>query len=299
MKENKIAVIGLSGESIFMKMDHFNNEGETVFADTYHVEYGGKGYNQAVAAKRFGSDVSFLTVCGDDEIGRKVKLSLNKEGINSKVIIKENAKSASACILIDKKGRNRVIVYPGISSQMTKEDVYSFEEEIKSSKYLLLQLETSDEALVTAIELANKHKTLVILNPAPAKYLPESVLNSVYLLTPNEHEACVLFNDKDISKVNFENVIITKGEDGVILKEKSSIFNFPAMKVKALNTTGAGDTFNGILAASLVSGYSMEESVKIASVGASLSVTKEFVIDSIPYKEQVIDAYNTYLSKKE
>lgn len=299
MKENKIAVIGLSGESIFMKMDHFNNEGETVFADTYHVEYGGKGYNQAVAAKRFGTNVSFLTVCGDDEIAKKVKLSLDKEGINYKVITKENAKSASACILIDKQGRNRVIVYPGISSQMTKEDVYSFEEEIKSSKYLLLQLETSDEALVTAIELANKHNTLVILNPAPAKYLPESVLNSVYLLTPNEQEACVLFNGKDISKVNFENVIITKGEDGVILKEKSSIFNFPAMKVTPLNTTGAGDTFNGILAASLVSGYSMEESVKIASVGASLSVTKEFVIDSIPYKEQVIDSYNAYLSKKE
>ena len=299
MKENKIAVIGLSGESIFMKMDHFNNEGETVFADTYHVEYGGKGYNQAVAAKRFGTNVSFLTVCGDDEIAKKVKLSLDKEGINSKVIIKENAKSASACILIDKEGRNRVIVYPGISSQMTKEDVYSFEEEIKSSKYLLLQLETSDEALVTAIELANKHNTLVILNPAPAKHLPENVLNSVYLLTPNEQEACVLFNGIDISKLNFENVIITKGEDGVILKEKSSIFSFPAMKVKPINTTGAGDTFNGILAASLVSGYSMEESAKIASVGASLSVTKEFVIDSIPYKEQVLDAYNTYLIKKE
>ena len=299
MKENKIAVIGLSGESIFMKMDHFNNEGETVFADTYHIEYGGKGYNQAVAAKRFGSDVSFLTVCGDDEIAKKVKLSLDKEGINSKVIIKENAKSASACILIDKKGHNRVIVYPGVSSQMTKEDVYSFEDEIKSSKYLLLQLETSDEALIAAIEIANKHNTLVILNPAPAKQLPENLLNSVYLLTPNEQEASVLFDGKDVSNLNYENVIITKGEDGVVLKEKNNIYNFPAMKVTPLNTTGAGDTYNGILSSALLNGYSMVESAKIASVGASLSVTKEFVIDSIPYKDQVLDAYNTYLSKKE
>ena len=299
MKENKIAVIGLSGESIFMKMDHFNNEGETVFADTYHIEYGGKGYNQAVAAKRFGSDVSFLTVCGDDEIAKKVKLSLDKEGINSKVIIKENAKSASACILIDKKGHNRVIVYPGVSSQMTKEDVYSFEDEIKSSKYLLLQLETSDEALIAAIEIANKHNTLVILNPAPAKQLPENILNSVYLLTPNEQEASVLFDVKDVSNLNYENVIITKGENGVVLKENNNIYHFPAMKVTPLNTTGAGDTYNGILASSLLNGYSMVESAKIASVGASLSVTKEFVIDSIPYKEQVLDAYNTYLNKKE
>jgi ribokinase len=299
MKENKIAVIGLSGESIFMKMDHFNNEGETVFADTYNIEYGGKGYNQAVAAKRFGSDVSFLTVCGDDEIAKKVKISLDKEGINSKLIIKENQKSASACILIDKKGHNRVIVYPGVSSQMTKEDVYSFEDEIKSSKYLLLQLETTDEALIAAIEIANKHNTLVILNPAPAKQLPENLLNSVYLLTPNEQEASVLFDGKDVSNLNYENVIITKGEDGVVLKEKNNIYNFPAMKVTPLNTTGAGDTYNGILASSLLNGYSMVESAKIASVGASLSVTKEFVIDSIPYKEQVLDAYNTYLSKKE
>ena len=130
MKDNKIDVIGLSGESIFMKMDHFNQEGETDVANTYHVEYGGKGYNQAVAAKRYGANVSFLTLCGNDEIAKKVELSLKNECINSYVLKRDNKKSASACIMIDKDGRNRVVCYPGVSSEMTKEDVRIFENEI-------------------------------------------------------------------------------------------------------------------------------------------------------------------------
>jgi sugar/nucleoside kinase (ribokinase family) len=130
MKENKIAVIGLSGESIFMKMDHFNQEGETVVADTYHVEYGGTGYNQALAAKRYGANVSFLTVCGNDDIANRVENTLLAEGIKPFVIRKTSGKSASACIMIDKEGRNRVVCYPGVSSFMTKDDVRLFEEEI-------------------------------------------------------------------------------------------------------------------------------------------------------------------------
>lgn len=298
MKKNKIAVIGLSGESIFMKMDHFNEEGETVVADTYHVEYGGKGYNQAVAAKRFGADVSFLTVVGDDEIGRNVKESLDNEGINSTVIVKNDAKTASACILIDKKGRNRVICYPGISSAMTKEDVYSFEEEIKTSKYLLLQLEMSNESLFAAVELANKYNTHVILNPAPAKSLPSDILSKVYLLTPNEQEASVIFENEDLQSLKYKKVIITKGDEGAVLKEDNNIYSIPTIKVTPVNTTGAGDTYNGILAASLLNGKTIYESCLIAGIGASISVTREFVIDSIPYLDEVLNAYNLYLDKK-
>lgn len=290
MKENKIAVIGLSGESIFMKMDHFNEEGETVVANTYHIEYGGKGYNQAVAAARFGAKVSFLTLCGDDNIGTLVEESLNKENINSYVIKRKDKKSASACIMIDKKGRNRVVCYPGVSKEMTKEDVMLFEEEIKTSRYLLLQLEMSDESLYKAIELANKHDTLVILNPAPAKQLPMELLEKVYLITPNEHEAKILFGLEDIDdlkNINLNNVIVTLGEKGSILKEKSLIYEIPARTVKPLNTTGAGDTYNGVLTAALLEGKSLYEAAKLASIASSISVTKEFVINSIPYKEEI------------
>ena len=290
MKQNKMAVIGLSGESIFMKMDHFNAEGETVVADTYHVEYGGKGFNQAVAAKRYGAEVSFLTLCGDDEISDKVENTLKNESINAFVIRRKNARSAAACIMIDKDGRNNVVCYPGVSSSMTKEDVMLFEEEIKSSKYLLLQLEMSDESLIEAIKLANKHNTLVILNPAPAKKLDKEILKSVYLLTPNEHEASIIFdisNYKEISELDYQNIIITLGENGSIIKEKNKINKIESKNVKPLNTTGAGDTYNGVLAAALLEGNSLTDAAKIASIAASISVTKEFVIDSIPYKKDI------------
>lgn len=290
MKENKIAVIGLSGESIFMKMDHFSEEGETVVANTYHIEYGGKGYNQAVAARRYGANVSFLTLCGDDDIANKVQNSLEKENIKTFVIKRKNKKSASACIMIDRDGKNRVVCYPGVSSEMTKEDVLLFEEEIKNSKYLLLQLEMSDESLYKAIELANKYDTLVILNPAPAKKLPKEVLENVYLITPNEQEAKVLFdldNPMDIYKLNYKNVIITLGEKGSIIKENDHVYTIDSKKVTALNTTGAGDTYNGVLCAALLEGKSLYEGAKIANIASSISVTKEFVIDSIPYKEEI------------
>lgn len=290
MKENKIAVIGLSGESIFMKMDHFNEEGETVIANTYHVEYGGKGYNQAVAARRYGANVSFLTLCGNDDIGILVEESLKKEKINTYVIKRKGKKSASACIMIDKNGRNRVVCYPGVSSEMTKEDVMLFENEIKTSKYLLLQLEMSDEALYKAIELAHKYDTLVILNPAPAKKLPLDLLEKVYLITPNEHEAKVLLNIEninDLKNIKLNKVIITLGEKGSILKDQSLIYEIPAKLVEPINTTGAGDTYNGVLTAALLEGKSLIEAAKIASIASSISVTKEFVIDSIPYKEEI------------
>lgn len=289
MKENKIAVIGLSGESIFMKMDHFNEEGETVVANTHHIEYGGKGYNQAVAAKRYGVEVSFLTVCGSDEIANKVEDSLIKENIKT-TVIRKTGKSASACILIDKQGRNRVICYPGVSSSMTKEDVYEFEEEIKTSKYLLLQFEMSDESLFEAIKLAKKHKTLVILNPAPAKKLPMEILEDIYLLTPNEQEAEILFGST-ISNVSLDkkisNLVITMGDKGSMLYENDQVTLIPAKKVSPLNTTGAGDTYNGVLAASLLEGNTLLEACKLASIAASISVTKEFVMDSIPYRNEI------------
>ena len=148
----------------------------------------------------------------------------------------------------------------------------------------------SDESLFEAIKLAKKHNTLVILNPAPAKKLPKEILKEVYLLTPNEQEANFLFNLDNISDIvnlDYNNVIITLGEKGSIVKENNKVYEIPSKKVKPLNTTGAGDTYNGVLAAALLEGNSLEKAANIACKAASISVTKEFVIDSIPYKEDI------------
>ncbi len=302
-KENKIAVIGLSGESIFMKTDHFHQNGETVVASVYHKEYGGKGYNQAVAAKRFGVETSFLTLVGDDEIGINVELSLKKEQINSFVIKRKNALSAVAYILIDQNGNNQVTCYPGVSKDMTKEDVQSFENEIATSKYLLLQLEMSDESLAEAINLAKKWHTKVILNPAPYHHIDSNLLAKCDILTPNEIEANELFelnNDysfEAIKAIEHQKVIITMGNKGSILKNDNEIIQIDPLIVKVLNTTGAGDTYNGILAASLVENYAFKEAAILASIAASISVTREFVIDSIPKKSEILPIYESICKK--
>lgn len=302
-KENRIAVIGLSGKSIFMKTDHFHHPGETIIASTYHQEYGGKGYNQAVAAKRFGVDVSFLTIVGNDEIADAVEMSLKNEGINTFVIKKANGLSAVAYILIDKSGKNQVTCYPGISTSLTKEDVKLFEKEIARSKYLLLQLEMSDESLAEAISIAKKWDTKIILNPAPYHQIRIDLLSKCDILTPNEAEANELFNLNNdfsinqIKKINFSKVVITLGEKGSVLKDEIMFDQINPLKVNAINTTGAGDTYNGVLAASLVQNYSLKEAAMIASIAASLSVTKEFVIDSIPQKSEIITKYFSICKK--
>lgn len=299
IKENKIAVIGLSGESIFIKVDHFHEDGETIIGQTFNKEYGGKGYNQAVAAKRFEAKVSFLTLVGDDDIGNEVEKSLDKEGIKNLCIKRLNSKSAYACIIIDKNGNNQVTCYPGVSSQMTKEDVLLFENEIATSKYLLLQLETSDEALVQAIELAKKYDTLIILNPAPAHKLPHNILKDCYLITPNEQEFKTLFdvvaNEENLLKIDLKNIIVTLGNKGSLLKKDNQVIKIDAINVNAVNTTGAGDTYNGVLTASLLEGYNLIDAAKLASMASSISVTREFVIDSIPYKEEILKKYKSNL----
>ena len=290
MKKDKIAVIGLSGESNFYKVDHFNEIGETVSAYQYHKEYGGKGYNQAITIARMGCDVSYFTVYGNDSIKEECIKLLNKEGVLSNSVTK-NGLSASASIIIDKKGENQVICFPGVSNNLSKYDVLLFEDEIKEAKYLLVQLELSLESTIQAIKLAKKYDTKVILNPAPACKLPLEILKDCYLLTPNEQEARTLFgfeiNEQSILNVPLDNLVVTLGSKGCLLKEGSNVTIIPACKIAPLNTTGAGDVFNGTLVACLLKGKNLKEACKIANIAAGKSVQREFVIDAIPYAKEV------------
>ena len=276
-KEDKIAVIGLSGESIFMKVDHFNEEGETVVATSYNKEYGGKGYNQALAAARFGKKVSFLTVFGDDEISKCALKSLEKEKINCKAVIKKGLKSAAASIIIDKEGKNRVICYQGASDYLNKEDVRSLEE---------------------AINIASKYDTKIILNPAPAYKLDNKLLDKCYIITPNEQEVKILYglneeiNEKSILRLPQKRIIVTLGDKGSILKDDEIVHHIKPLVVKAINTTGAGDTYNGVLTAALLEGRKLEEAAILASIASSISVSREFVIDSIPYHNEIMKEFD-------
>ncbi len=296
----RIVVIGLSGYSIFMDVNHFHQSGETLVAGDVFFEPGGKGFNQAVAAKRLGGDVCFISSVGNDEYGRLCEERLIKEGVNSCLIKKDGINTAFAVILTDDKGENQVTVYRGASRSLTAEDIERHEELIKAADVLLLQMEVPLEANKKALEIANRHGVTTILNPAPPWDFDFKLINENTIITPNEFEARAIFglspdeavldNKKIIGKYqeHLKRMIITLGEKGCAMFNEGVVRLIPALKVKALNTTGAGDVFNGALAVRIGSGESFIDSARFAVIASGLSVEKYFALESFPRREEVI-----------
>lgn len=272
----KISVIGICGNSIFMNIDHFHEKGETIAAKSVFEEIGGKGINQAAACAKIGAEVSFLGAIGDDADGEKCKQTAKDFGINGFFSVKKGLKTTFAVILTDKSGENQVTGYR--NAELSAFDVISFEEEIASSDILLLQHEVPEEVNDVAVEIAKKHNVKVILNPAPIRLIPEKIAKLVFAVTPNEQEV------KAINKTLFKNVITTQGKKGCSINDNIFI---KAIDVKPVDTTGAGDTFNGVLAVCLAEGKTLEESCKYAVCASGLSVTKKGVLNAIPTKEEI------------
>ena len=272
----KISVIGICGNSVFMYADHFHQKGETLVADSIFEEIGGKGINQAVAAKRMGAEVTFLCAIGDDENGRKSIQAAKKEGINAFFKIKHGKATPLAFILTDKNGENRVTVHK--SAELDADDVSSFENEIAKSDILLLQQEVPQEVNEKAVEIAEKYGVKVILNPAPIREISDRMAEKVFAVTPNQQEMQAI----DISR--FKNCITTLGDAGCLINGKTAV---PSIKVKAVDTTGAGDTFNGTLAVCIAEGMSLEDASRWAVAASGLSVSKKYVLNSIPYRNEV------------
>ncbi len=272
----KISVIGLGGNSYFLEADHFHKKGETVVANSFHEEFGGKGFNQAVACAKMGAKVSFLCAVGKDEGAQKASLTAKNYGVDGYFAQKRDKSTTLAFILTDKKGENQVTVYK--NAELAVADVDSFESEIASSDVLLLQNEVPEEVNIRAVEIAKKYGVKIILNPAPVRDIPEIIAKEVFAVTPNEQE------NKAIDSKRFLNVITTLGKKGCLINGKTKL---KPKKVKAVDTTGAGDTFNGALAVFVAEGDDIETACKKAITASSLSVTKKYVLDSIPKREEV------------
>ncbi len=293
----KILVIGLSGESIFLKVDHFHRKGETLRADNLVIEPGGKGYNQAVACKKLGAEVMYLTVVGDDEYGDYAIKYLEQMGIKVFYEKIKNSKTACATILTDSFGSNQVTVYSGASNYLCKKHIMLIEEAIKEVDFVLLQLEVSVELLREVIELAKKYNTEVVLNPAPALISSDDeLISKVDFLTPNEIEARDIFNIPDnikvseygdfLGKIVKNNVIITLGDKGCLYVKPNYYRYFEPVKVDAVDTTGAGDVFNAALT-TMLKNNSVEEAIEFAVKASALSVCKPYVMNAIPTKKEV------------
>ncbi len=268
---NRVAVIGLTGTSVFMRVPRFHTGGETIHAETLHIEYGGKGFNQAVAAARWEAKVSFLTAVGEAD-AVPVRDTLAVEGIEAAVIVKSTP-SAYAAILTDPSGETRVTVFPG--ARLVADDVEAFATQIAEADILLLTNEVDEAVNLRAAEIAAAHSTRIILNPAPARPLPSALKRLVWLATPNAFETEGL---EDIPEA-----VITLGAEGCRIRSTGKRLPAPSFG-PAVDTTGAGDTFNGVLAACLTRGLSLEESATEANEAAARSVTVRPVLPAIPRK---------------
>ena len=282
-----ILVIGSSNTDMVIKSPVLPAPGETVLGGAFLMNPGGKGANQAVAAARLGGKVSFLAKVGADVFGEQAIRGFEKEGIDTEyVLTDEDAPSGVALILVDGKGENLISVASGANGRLSPKDVSTHREAIEQAEILLLQLETPLDTVASAISAGHEAGKLIILNPAPAAELSADLLAKVDILTPNEHEAAMLTGIPvtDVSsaqsaatalqQMGVKTVIITMGSQGVLLQTESDRIMIPAPTVEVVDTTAAGDTFNGALAASLASGNDLEEAAKLAVKAASISVTR-------------------------
>lgn len=291
---SNIVIVGISGESVFLETDHFHRDGETVSATNKVTEPGGKGYNQAVAASTLGAKVTFLTTVGSDEYGKYAVEYLKNKNINVKYRIIDGVSTAYATILTDKMGKNQVTVFSGASGFLSKEDVSLIEEDIKNADYLLLQFEVNKEVLLECIKIALKNNVKIVLNPAPAVFsINDAVYQNVDILTPNEVEARDIFDIPSSlsvweygeylkNKIN-NTVVITLGDKGCLLVKSNYYKYFDPVKVKAVDSTGAGDIFNASLVTMLSKGYDIEDAICFAVKVSAESVTKKHVMNAIEW----------------
>ncbi len=268
-----VAVIGIVGNSVFLPVEKFHVGGETVEATDIHFEPGGKGFNQAVAAARYGANVSFFAAVGSDGCD-SIKAFLDHEHIDS-VLVKKNTATAFAAIVTDASGSNRVTVYQG--AQLDAEDIVLFEDKIKAADILLLTNETDEAINLRAAEIAKQNGVKVILNPAPSRKCCDLLLENIDLFTPNEHET---------EGLDGKNLVITLGARGCYIGATDE--HIPAVKAgKVIDTTGAGDTFNGVLAAELSSGSALGDAVRLANLASSISVTGKYAVSAIPTRKTI------------
>lgn len=264
--------------------------GETVLGESFHTIPGGKGANQAVAAARLGADVSMIGCVGDDPFGRTLTEHLTSQGINTDNVEPVTHTSTGIATITLSDGDNSIIVVPGANNFVTPEFVEKHEDKIANSDMLLLQLEIPLNSVTKAAQLAKKHGVRTILNPAPIQELPTELLEMVDFLTPNEHEQEQLLaslNGQALERIK-EKCIVTKGSQGVELY-KNGVQKIPSFQVEVVDTTGAGDSFNGGLAFALCEGKTLQEACEFACAVGAISVTKLGAQSGMPTKKEVDD----------
>ncbi len=296
-----IYVIGSINTDMVAMTEALPYPGETVMGREFMMTAGGKGANQAVAASRMGGNVTMIGRLGNDVFAEQSINRLKSENINCEFITKDIEKASGvALISVNKNGENHIVVAPGANATLTKERLKAVLNEMPDNAIVMMQLEIPLESVMSVIEFCKKSNIKIILDPAPAKNLTPEFTQGLYMITPNEMEATTLTGTKikdlsDVEKVatkllgyGSQYVLITMGANGVYLASQNDEFEYiPSPKVTTVDSTAAGDCFNGTLAVAISQGLSVREATKKACIAASISVTRKGAQDSMPFLSEL------------
>jgi ribokinase len=295
MSNSKVLIIGSAAVDLIIQLERLPKPGETIVGGTFAFAYGGKGANQAVGAARLGAEITFVANIGKDDYGDQCISNFVDEGINVDFIDRDaDHATAVAFIFVDENGENAIGVASGANMEMSKSTVDAAQSVIVDHKVMLLQLESPMETVRYAAKLGSEAGLPVILNPAPAFPLDSDMLNLIDIITPNETEAEILtgisVTDEDTAKeaakklkeTGVSNVIITLGAAGAYLLSDTKSMLIPSKKVDSVDTTAAGDAFNGALAYAVAKGEEMEAAVHFANMAGAFAATKLGAQASMP-----------------
>ena len=296
-----ILVVGSSNTDMVINSPHLPAPGETILGSSFFMNPGGKGANQAVEAARLGGKVTFICKTGNDIFGKQAAGIFENEGIDISYLIEDpDNPSGVALITVDDKAENTIVVALGSNATLNKADLEHSKNVIENAAIVLMQLEIPLESVKYVAEVARAKNIRVILNPAPACELSDEILRNISIIIPNENEAEVLTGlkvdsidtakeaAKKLSLKGIETVIITLGPKGALVYHDGKFEHIKSIEVKAVDTTAAGDIFNGAFAVALSEGKSLNEAVTFACKAAAISVTRKGAQASAPYKKEII-----------
>lgn len=302
MKGKTLTILGSINADHVISVPYFAKPGETLTGQNYQIAYGGKGANQAVAAARLGAKVAFISCIGSDNIGETMKNAFAQEGIDTTYInTVPQEMTGMAFIQVAQSGENSIVLASGANAHLGEIVVRQSEAQIAQSDCLLMQLETPLSGVELAAQIAKKNGVKVVLNPAPAQILSDELLSLIDIITPNETEAEILtgvaVTDEQSAvkaaqvfhKKGIDCVMITLGEKGVFVSQNGETRIINGFCVKAVDTTAAGDTFNGGFVTALLEGQSFENAVRFGQAAAAISVTKKGAQSSIPTRQETLD----------
>jgi ribokinase len=291
----KILIVGSLNMDLVVRVPHSPKPGETVLGGDFETFPGGKGANQAVAAARMGGEVTMVGRVGNDNFGDTLIQGMVDNNIRTSYVVKDSeVPTGIAMIAVAADGENLIVVASGANFQVSAEDVNTTRDIMRETDLLLLQLECPIEAVTAAVDLAKAYDVPVVLNPAPAQPLSQHLLANVNVLTPNEEELLMLTDEKEIEKAidkalnwGVKNLVITLGANGARVITAGTDKHIPAHEITAVDTTAAGDAFNGALAVMLAEGKPLLEAVNYGMAAGALAATKRGAQPSLPTRDAV------------